>query len=99
MNALDNILREPENTPEGYKIISNIQEAKARGAMTIGIIREGNEEMKKVFDHYIEIPNVPDYWMPILSVIPLQLLAYHTAILRGADVDKPRNLAKSVTVE
>jgi len=87
------------NTEHSDKIISNVQEAKARGALTIGIIREGNNEMKKVFDYFIEIPNVPDEWMPILSVIPLQLLAYHTAIARGADVDKPRNLAKSVTVE
>lgn len=82
------------------KVISNVQEVKARGALTIGLVREGNtEDMKNIFDHIIEIPNVPDEWMPILSVLPLQLLAYHTAILRGADVDKPRNLAKSVTVE
>ncbi len=82
------------------KVISNVQEVKARGALTIGLVREGHtEDMKNIFDHIIEIPNVPDEWMPILSVLPLQLLAYHTAILRGADVDKPRNLAKSVTVE
>jgi translation initiation factor IF-2 len=81
------------------KVISNVQEVKARGALTIGIVREGSNDTKDIFDHTIEIPNVPDEWMPILSVIPLQLLAYHTAILRGADVDKPRNLAKSVTVE
>ncbi|MCC6323826.1 glutamine--fructose-6-phosphate transaminase (isomerizing) [Candidatus Nomurabacteria bacterium] len=82
------------------KVISNVQEVKARGALTIGLVREGNaEDMKNIFDHIIEIPNVPDEWMPILSVLPLQLLAYHTAIPRGADVDKPRNLAKSVTVE
>lgn len=81
------------------KVISNVQEVKARGALTIGLVREGQEDMKNIFDHIIEIPNVPDEWMPILSVLPLQLLAYHTAILRGADVDKPRNLAKSVTVE
>ncbi len=81
------------------KVISNVQEVKARGALTIGIIREGNEEIKKNFDYTVEIPNVPDEWMPILSVIPLQLLAYHTAVIRELDVDKPRNLAKSVTVE
>jgi glucosamine--fructose-6-phosphate aminotransferase (isomerizing) len=81
------------------KVISNVQEVKARGALTIGIVREGEHELSKIFDHTIEIPNVPDELMPILSVIPLQLLAYHTAIARGADVDKPRNLAKSVTVE
>jgi len=81
------------------KVLSSIQEVKARDALTIGIIRAGDDEMKKSFDYVIEIPAVPDMLMPILSVIPLQLLAYHTAILRGADVDKPRNLAKSVTVE
>jgi glucosamine--fructose-6-phosphate aminotransferase (isomerizing) len=82
------------------KVISNVQEVKARGALTIGIVRSGNKKsMQDIFDYIIEIPHVPDEWMPILSVIPLQLLAYHTAILRGADVDKPRNLAKSVTVE
>jgi glucosamine--fructose-6-phosphate aminotransferase (isomerizing) len=81
------------------KVLSNVQEVKARGALTIGIIREGKKELHSIFDHVIEIPNVPDEWMPILSVLPLQLLAYHTALLRGADVDKPRNLAKSVTVE
>jgi glucosamine--fructose-6-phosphate aminotransferase (isomerizing) len=81
------------------KVITNVQEVKARGALTIGIVRAGNEDMKTIFDYTIEVPNVPDELMPILSVIPLQLLAYHTAILRGADVDKPRNLAKSVTVE
>jgi len=87
------------NEEHNDKILSNVQEAKARGALTIGIVRDGNESIKKVFDYTILIPNVPDQWMPILSVIPLQLLAYHTAVLRGADVDKPRNLAKSVTVE
>lgn len=82
------------------KVISNVQEVKARGALTVGVIRESSDEhIKKVFDHIIEIPNVPDELMPILSVMPLQLLAYHTAVARGADVDKPRNLAKSVTVE
>lgn len=81
------------------KVISNVQEVKARGAMTIGIVCEGENHVKDIFDHTIEVPHVSDEWMPILSVIPLQLLAYHTAILRGADVDKPRNLAKSVTVE
>ena len=83
----------------GEKIMSNVQEVKARGAMTIGIIREDDKNLRNVFDHIIEVPNVPDEWMPILSVIPLQLLAYHTAVLKGTDVDKPRNLAKSVTVE
>lgn len=81
------------------KVISNVQEVKARGALAIGIVREGDTEAKKIFDYTVEIPNTDELWMPILSVIPLQLLAYHTAVLRGLDVDKPRNLAKSVTVE
>jgi glucosamine--fructose-6-phosphate aminotransferase (isomerizing) len=81
------------------KVISNVQEVKARGALTIGIVREGDTEAKKIFDYTIEAPNSEELWMPILSVIPLQLLAYHVAVLRGLDVDKPRNLAKSVTVE
>jgi glucosamine--fructose-6-phosphate aminotransferase (isomerizing) len=81
------------------KVLSSIQEVKARDALTIGIVRAGDNEMRKCFDYAIEVPAVPDMLMPILSVIPLQLLAYHTAVLRGTDVDKPRNLAKSVTVE
>src|SRR3989338_9048909 len=81
------------------KVISNVEGVKARGALTIGIVRSGAEGVKNVFDYTIEIPNVEDELIPILSVVQLQLLAYHTAILRGADVDKPRNLAKSVTVE
>ena len=81
------------------KVISNVQEVKARGALTIGIVREGDTEAKKIFDYTVEVPNSEELWMPILSVIPLQLLAYHVAVLRGLDVDKPRNLAKSVTVE
>ena len=83
----------------GEKIMSNVQEVKARGAMTIGIIREDDKNLRNVFDHIIEVPNVPDEWMPILSVIPLQLLAYQVAVLNGREVDQPRNLAKSVTVE
>ena len=78
---------------------SNVKEVKARGALTIGIVREGDTEAKKIFDYTIEVPNSEELWMPILSVIPLQLLAYHVAVLRGTDVDQPRNLAKSVTVE
>ena len=80
------------------KIISNIQEIKARKGRVIGIVREGCQ-FKDLFDHIIEVPNTIDEFMPIISLIPLQLLAYHIAILKGKNVDQPRNLAKSVTVE
>ena len=81
------------------KMISNLLEVKARKGKIISIISEGDNEVKKISDFYIEIPNSPEYLSPILTVIPLQLIAYYTAIYRGCDVDKPRNLAKSVTVE
>jgi glucosamine--fructose-6-phosphate aminotransferase (isomerizing) len=81
------------------KVISNIQEVKARKAIVISIIPEGEEKIKEMSDYYIEIPETEEPLTPLLSVIPLQLLAYHIAVLRGCDVDQPRNLAKSVTVE
>ncbi len=81
------------------KIISNIEEVRARGGKTIVIATEGDENIKAFADHLISIPDVPDSLQPLLAVVPLQLLAYHSALLRGLDVDKPRNLAKSVTVE
>ena len=81
------------------KIISNIQEVKARKGEVISIVTERESQIKSISDNIIEIPYVEAQLMPVLSVIPLQLLAYHTAILRGCDVDQPRNLAKSVTVE
>ena len=81
------------------KLMSNVEEVKARGALTVGIVNKGNENIKKHFDYCIEVPKVSEELTPILSVIPLQLLAYHVAVLKGLDVDKPRNLAKSVTVE
>ena len=81
------------------KIISNIEEVRARGGKTIVIATEGDENIHSYADHLITIPDVPDALQPLLAVIPLQLLAYHAAVLRGLDVDKPRNLAKSVTVE
>lgn len=81
------------------KMISNIQEIKARKGPIIAIATEGNEEVKDLVDDVIYIPETLEMLTPILSVIPLQLFAYHTAVLRGCDVDKPRNLAKSVTVE
>ncbi|MFC3771213.1 glutamine--fructose-6-phosphate transaminase (isomerizing) [Paenibacillus sp. GCM10012303] len=81
------------------KTISNIKEVKARGAQVFGIAVEGNEELHKAVDLVFEIPRTVPLLTPALSVIPLQLLAYYASLARGNDVDKPRNLAKSVTVE
>jgi glucosamine--fructose-6-phosphate aminotransferase (isomerizing) len=81
------------------KNISNIEEVKARKGPVIAIGTEGNTKLGKVADDVIFVPPSPDYLSPILTAIPLQLLAYHTAVALGCDVDKPRNLAKSVTVE
>ena len=81
------------------KTLSNIKEVKARDAVVIGIAAEGDMELEKYVDHVMHVPASDEFIMPILSVIPLQLLAYYAAITRGCDVDKPRNLAKSVTVE
>ncbi len=81
------------------KMLSNIQEVKARGAYVVGIAKEGNEEIEKQADEVMYIPHVRDELTPLLSVIPLQILSYHIAVLRECDVDKPKNLAKSVTVE
>ena len=81
------------------KIVSNIQEVKARKGPVIAIGTEGNTKLEKVADDVIYIPKSADFISPILSVIPLQLLSYHLAVKLGCDVDKPRNLAKSVTVE
>ena len=81
------------------KVVSNIQEIKARRGKVIAIINEGDETMKAIADHYIEIPTTIECLDPLLTVIPLQLLAYHIAVNKNRDVDMPRNLAKSVTVE
>lgn len=81
------------------KMMSNIKEVKAREAMVIGVGMKGDTELEKYVDHTIFIPRTDRFTAPILGVVPLQLLAYYAAITRGADVDKPRNLAKSVTVE
>ena len=81
------------------KMIINISEVKAREAIVIGIGMKGDEELSKHVDHTIYVPRANKFIAPILAVVPLQLLAYYAAITRGADVDKPRNLAKSVTVE
>ena len=81
------------------KILSNIQEVKARKGKVISIITEGDTDVRNISDYYFEIPDTEECLVPLLSVIPLQLLAYHIAIAKGRDVDQPRNLAKSVTVE
>src|SRR6188768_3562026 len=81
------------------KVVSNIQEVKARKGVVIAIVTEGDEVVRKMADHVIEIPPTDDVLMPLVSVIPLQLLSYHIAVMRGCNVDQPRNLAKSVTVE
>jgi len=81
------------------KVVSNIQEVKARGGKLIAIVTEGDKEVARLADHVIEIPKCDDSLAPLLSVIPLQLLSYKIAVLRNCNVDQPRNLAKSVTVE
>ena len=88
--------------PHGFiyeKVMSNLEEIKARGGPVIAIAAEGDERIAEVADDVIYIPNVESYLQPIVAGVPLQLLSYHIAVLRGCDVDKPRNLAKSVTVE
>ena len=81
------------------KMLSNIQEVRARDGIVIIVATEGDEQVREFSDYVIHVPALSDYLIPILLIVPLQLLAYHIAILRGCDVDQPRNLAKSVTVE
>jgi glutamine---fructose-6-phosphate transaminase (isomerizing) len=81
------------------KMVSNIREVTTRGAKVLALTTEGNTGIEQVVDSVLYLPNVTDILIPVLSVIPLQLLAYYTAVQKGCDVDKPRNLAKSVTVE
>jgi glucosamine--fructose-6-phosphate aminotransferase (isomerizing) len=101
-----------ENTPSVFllpkngvfdKVMSNLEEIKARGGPVIAVVSEGDaetvEHVSARADEVILTPDVPDYLQPLVAAVPLQLLAYHIAVLRGCDVDKPRNLAKSVTVE
>jgi len=85
--------------PQHDKIMGNVAEVKARGGKIIVVATEGDEDVERHADHLITIPDAPTLLQPMLAVVPLQLLAYHAAVLRGHDVDKPRNLAKSVTVE
>jgi glucosamine--fructose-6-phosphate aminotransferase (isomerizing) len=81
------------------KTLSNIQEVRARQGIVVAVGCEGDEELPRVADYVLTVPPAPELLLPILEVVPLQLLAYHIAVRRGCDVDQPRNLAKSVTVE
>ena len=81
------------------KVVLNLEEIKARGGPVIAFSSSGDSRVAAIADDVIELPPAPDFLQPIVASIPLQLLAYHVAVLRGCDVDKPRNLAKSVTVE
>ena len=81
------------------KIVSNVQQVKARGGSIIAIVTEGDKLIRNIADHVLEVPKVPECLTPIITSIPLQLLSYYIAINKGKDVDMPRNLAKSVTVE
>lgn len=81
------------------KMVSNIKEVRSRGADVLFICKRGMEADREIYEKRLDLPAIDDLYMPIVGVIVLQLLAYHTAVLRGCDVDKPRNLAKSVTVE
>ena len=81
------------------KVVSNVQEVRARGGRVTALITEGDEQIRHLADHVIELPDTIDCFQPLIASIPLQLLAYHIAVCKGRDVDRPRNLAKSVTVE
>ena len=81
------------------KMISQVEQVKARGGIVIALATEGDDDIARKADHVLRVPPVPPLLSPIVNVVPLQLLAYHMAVRRGCDVDQPRNLAKSVTVE
>jgi glucosamine--fructose-6-phosphate aminotransferase (isomerizing) len=91
--------KDPGSQMRYEKTISNLKEVKARSGRVIAIATEGDEEIVEAADHVIHLPQAPELLAPILEVVPCQLLAYHIAVRRGCDVDQPRNLAKSVTVE
>jgi glutamine---fructose-6-phosphate transaminase (isomerizing) len=91
--------KDPDSMLRYEKTISNLKEVKARSGVVIALATEGDEEIKEAADHVLYIPPAPEELSPILEIVPLQLLAYHIAVRRGCDVDQPRNLAKSVTVE
>lgn len=81
------------------KMVSQVEQVKARGGIVIALATEGDEEIAAKADYVLRVPAAPPLLSPVVNVIPLQLLAYHLAVRRGCDVDQPRNLAKSVTVE
>jgi glucosamine--fructose-6-phosphate aminotransferase (isomerizing) len=85
--------------PVYKKVVSNIEEVKARQGRIIAVVSDDAAELQDKVDYMIKVPQTIPCLLPVLTTVPLQLLAYHTAVLRGADVDQPRNLAKSVTVE
>ena len=87
------------NAEHYEKVVSNIQEIKSRKGKIIAIVTEGDTVVREIADHVIEIPYVEEAFSPLLTTIPLQLLSYYIAVMRGCNVDQPRNLAKSVTVE
>jgi glutamine---fructose-6-phosphate transaminase (isomerizing) len=89
----------PESVLRYEKTLSNIQEVTARSGRVIAVATEGNQQIRELVEHVIFVPHAPELLAPLLEVVPLQLLAYHIAVRRGCDVDQPRNLAKSVTVE
>ena len=85
--------------PQYDKVLSNIEEVRSRGGHVIAVATEGDKQVREIAEDVIYIPEVADPLSPMVAVVPLQIMAYHAAVLRGHDVDKPRNLAKSVTVE
>jgi len=85
--------------PWYQKTLSQIEQTKARGGVVIAVATDGDQQIGSIADHVLWVPETPWLLNPVTSIIPLQLLAYYVAVLRGADVDQPRNLAKSVTVE
>jgi glucosamine--fructose-6-phosphate aminotransferase (isomerizing) len=89
----------PESMLRYEKTLSNIQEVTARSGRVIAVATEGNQQIRELVEHVIYVPHAPELLLPLLEVVPLQLLAYYIAVRRGCDVDQPRNLAKSVTVE
>ena len=92
-------VNDPDSMTRYEKTMSNLKEVKARSGVVIALATEGDEEIKEAADHVLYVPVAPEELSPILEIVPLQLLAYHIAVRRGCDVDQPRNLAKSVTVE
>jgi len=87
------------NSAHYEKVISNIQEVKARKGQIIAVVTEGDTKVKEIADYVIEVPETEESLSPLINTIPLQLLSYHIAVMRGCNVDQPRNLAKIVTLE